>query len=66
MQRRYTLKGKKAAREKMLTDKVATRPGMRDKKGPGRESNPGPPAPEAGIIPLDHQAAVVAGQNIIY
>lgn len=50
----------------MLTDKVATRPGMRDKKGPGRESNPGPPAPEAGIIPLDHQAAVVAGQNIIY
>ena len=26
------------------------------KRGPLRESNPGPPAPEAGIIPLDQAA----------
>ena len=24
--------------------------------GPDRDLNPGPPAPKAGIIPLDHQA----------
>ena len=27
------------------------------KKGPVRESNPGPLAPEARIIPLDHEAS---------
>jgi hypothetical protein len=26
--------------------------------GPNRDLNPGPPAPKAGIIPLDHLAAV--------
>ena len=26
------------------------------KKGPSWELNPGPPAPKAGIIPLDHTA----------
>jgi hypothetical protein len=30
------------------------------KKGPLRESNPGPPAPKAGIIPLDQ---VDTGEN---
>jgi hypothetical protein len=29
-------------------------------KGPIRESNPGPPAPEAGIIPLDQLDATHA------
>ena len=28
------------------------------KNGPFRELNPGPPAPEAGIIPLDQMAKV--------
>ena len=27
-------------------------------QGPNRDLNPGPPAPKAGIIPLDHLAAV--------
>ena len=34
------------------------------KEGPLRESNPGPPAPEAGIIPLDQAAAHRAGKHI--
>ena len=32
--------------------------------GPVRDLNPGPPAPKAGIIPLDQQAA--EGQVILY
>ena len=32
------------------------RPPSQQKKGPNRGLNPGPPAPKAGIIPLDHQA----------
>uniref|UniRef100_M4BET4 Uncharacterized protein n=1 Tax=Hyaloperonospora arabidopsidis (strain Emoy2) TaxID=559515 RepID=M4BET4_HYAAE len=36
-----------------------------DKKGPHRESNPGPLAPEARIIPLDHEATLVTGTRHI-
>ena len=32
----------------------------RKKTGPDRESNPEPRAPEARIIPLDHQASVIS------
>ena len=32
-------------------------------KGPSRGLNPGPPAPEAGIIPLDHTADDAKQQN---
>ena len=30
--------------------------GKKGLRGPSRESNPGPPAPKAGIIPLDQTA----------
>ena len=33
--------------------------------GPFRESNPGPPAPKAGIIPLDQTDAVVAYVEVV-
>ena len=34
------------------------------RKGPFRESNPGPPAPEAGIIPLDQTDCSFAKINL--
>lgn len=36
------------------------------KIGPLRDLNPGPPAPKAGIIPLDQEAAEVNGENNFY
>uniref|UniRef100_A0AAV1U8K8 Uncharacterized protein n=1 Tax=Peronospora matthiolae TaxID=2874970 RepID=A0AAV1U8K8_9STRA len=36
-----------------------------DKKGPHRESNPGPLAPEARNIPLDHEATLVTSTRHI-
>ena len=38
-------------------------PDKKSKNGLGRESNPGPLAPEASIIPLDHTAAVEVGKS---
>ena len=35
----------------------------KERSGPNRDSNPGPLAPEAKIIPLDHQAAVLVGRS---
>ena len=35
------------------------------KQGPNRDLNPGPPAPKAGIIPLDHLAALLNEVKLI-
>ena len=42
---------------------LAQTPDKKSKNGLGRESNPGPLAPEASIIPLDHTAAVEVGKS---
>ena len=38
-------------------------PFIQKSQGPNRDLNPGPPAPKAGIIPLDHLAAWLSWVN---
>ena len=40
---------------------------QKELRGPFRDSNPGPPAPEAGIIPLDQMDSVhSSGEFMVY